>query len=666
MKKRNLGVLALSSVLAFGAVGLTLTTLAGCGQQASFGELTVEAVGDQEYGATVDLKPLVRFDGKADETKTVTVTVVTTTTLQKVGGDTGTSVRVIGVGACEAKVACEGKEVSVTFNAVPVIGGISVQPLTYAIVGQTVNLDDLVTVTVTAPVTATADYKAEVVTTDTVELGSDGKTLTFKATGAYKVNLTVPGSDHTAKLEGTVVSQTEGKVRQLLNGIGTNYSALVLGSSGQVIGKALHNDNYNVLVSEEVSGSIRFVGGRNANGYFFTCGLTEEGLADVSSITYSQTNTSDWSNYFVNMPFDSTVLDSFELVENEGEDPYLFARTGVDVQSDTLYATLVYGTIFQDVSDFYDAVDIKILPSVLNEVEVVKVELTGVTINSDTEDETKEELYSYVLTGIGTTVETNLEAFVNDPSNEPLPADATAEMSFLAAAKEAKNYKVQYSLGIINYDTGLPFVASELPSTLSQFVDLAYQTGVTYIDDETMYREALCYLNGHDGAATPLSYGYTLGEDGLVHEYGKDEGGSFVVGDVVKKTDGSTFSSIYDVLYTLNDYMDGYSDAFVTSSKKSDGTLTYTIDDTQAAGVLSTLGLIGLASENMVSVFGGLKFTSGATVLNTSEYTLKLDAAANTMDFSAQSVAIGFGEGEGTAVLLVNLRISEVGTTVVK
>ena len=70
MKKRNLGVLALSSVLAFGAVGLTLTTLAGCGQQASFGELTVEAVGDQEYGATVDLKPLVRFDGKADETKT--------------------------------------------------------------------------------------------------------------------------------------------------------------------------------------------------------------------------------------------------------------------------------------------------------------------------------------------------------------------------------------------------------------------------------------------------------------------------------------------------------------------------------------------------------------------------------------------------------------------
>ena len=366
MKKRNLGVLALSSVLAFGAVGLTLITLAGCGQQASFGELTVEAVGDQEYGATVDLKPLVRFDGKADETKTVTVTVVTTTTLQKVGGDTGTSVRVIGVGACEAKVACEGKEVSVTFNAVPVVGGINVQPLTYAMVGQTVNLDDLVSVTVTAPVTATADFVAEVVTADTVELGSDGKTLTFKATGAYEVKLSVPGSDHTAKLEGTVVSQTEGKVRQLLNGIGTNYSALVLGGDGStVIAKGLHNDNYNVLVTDEVSGSIRFVGGRNANGYFFTCGLTEEGLADVSTITYDQTNTSDWSNYFVNMPFDSTVLDSFELVQNEGEDPYLFARTGVDVQNDTLYATLVYGTIFQDVSDLYDAVDIKILPSIL-------------------------------------------------------------------------------------------------------------------------------------------------------------------------------------------------------------------------------------------------------------------------------------------------------------
>lgn len=663
MKKRNLGVLALSSVLAFGAVGLTLTTLAGCGQQASFGELTVEAVGDQEYGATVDLKPLVRFDGKADETKTVTVTVVTTTTLQKVGGDTGTSVRVIGVGACEVKVACEGKEVSVTFNAVPVIGGINVQPLTYAMVGQTVNLDDLVSVTVTAPVTATADFVAEVVTADTVELGSDGKTLTFKAIGAYEVKLSVPGSDRTAKLEGTVVSQTEGKVRQLLSGIGTNYSALVLGGDGStVIAKGLHNDNYNVLVTDEVSGSIRFVGGRNANGYFFTCGLTEEGLADVSTITYDQTNTSDWSNYFVNMPFDSTVLDSFELVENEGEDPYLFARTGVDVQNDTLYATLVYGTIFQDVSDLYDAVDIKILPSVLNEVEVVKVELTGVT--SDTEGETKEELYSYVLTGIGTTVEPNLEEFVNDPSNEPLPADATAEMSFLATAKEAKNYKVQYALGIINYNTGLPFVASELPSTLSQFVDLAYQTGVTYIDDETMYREALCYLNGHDGAATPLSYGYTLGEDGFVHEYSKDEGGSFVVGDVVSKTDGSTYSSIYDVLYTLNDYMDGYSDAFVTSSRESDGTLTYTIDDTQAAGVLSTLGLIGLASENMVAVFSGLSFTSGATVLNTSTYTLKLDAAANTMDFSAQSVAINFGDG--IAVLSVALTISEVGTTVIE
>lgn len=663
MKKRNLGVLALSSVLAFGAVGLTLTTLAGCGQQASFGELTVEAVGDQEYGATVDLKPLVRFDGKADETKTVTVTVVTTTTLQKVGGDTGTSVRVIGVGACEVKVACEGKEVSVTFNAVPVIGGINVQPLTYAMVGQTVNLDDLVSVTVTAPVTATADFVAEVVTADTVELGSDGKTLTFKATGAYEVKLSVPGSDYTAKLEGTVVSQTEGKVRQLLNGIGTNYSALVLGEDGStVIAKGLHNDNYNVLVTDEVSGSIRFVGGRNANGYFFTCGLTEEGLADVSTITYDQTNTSPWSNYFVNMPFDSTVLDSFELVQNEGEDPYLFARTGVDVQNDTLYATLVYGTIFQDVSDYYDAVDIKILPSVLNEVEVVKVELTGVT--SDTEGETKEELYSYVLTGIGTTAEPNLEEFVNDPSNEPLPADPTAEMSFLATAKEAKNYKVQYALGIINYNTGLPFVASELPSTLSPFVDLAYQTGVTYIDDETMYKDALCYLNGHDGAATPLSYGYTLGEDGLVHEYGKDEGGSFVVGDVVSKSDGTTYSSIYDILYTLNDYMDGYSDAFVTSSRESDGTLTYTIDDTQAAGVLSTLGLIGLASENMVAVFSGLSFTSGATVLNTSTYTLKLDAAANTMDFSAQSVAINFGDG--MAVLVVNLTISEVGTTVIE
>lgn len=663
MKKRNLGVLALSSVLAFGAVGLTLTTLAGCGQQASFGELTVETVGDQEYGATVDLKPLVRFDGKADETKTVTVTVVTTTTLQKVGGDTGTSVRVIGVGACEAKVACEGKEVSVTFNAVPVVGGINVQPLTYAMVGQTVNLDDLVSVTVTAPVTATADFVAEVVTADTVELGSDGKTLTFKATGAYEVKLSVPGSDHTAKLEGTVVSQTEGKVRQLLNGIGTNYSALVLGEDGsKVIAKGLHNDNYNVLVTDEVSGSIRFVGGRNANGYFFTCGLTEEGLADVSTITYDQTNTSDWSNYFVNMPFDSTVLDSFELVQNEGEDPYLFARTGVDVQNDTLYATLVYGTIFQDVSDYYDAVDIKILPSVLNEVEVVKVELTGVT--SGTEGETKEELYSYVLTGIGTTVEPNLEEFVNDPSNEPLPADPTAEMSFLATAKEAKNYTVQYALGIINYTTGLPFVASELPSTLAPFADLAYQTGVTYIDDETMYKEALCYLNGHDGAATPLSYGYTLGEDGLAHEYGKDEGGSFVVGDVVSDDKGTTYSSIYDFLYTLNDYMDGYSDTFVTSSRDSDGTLTYTIDDSTAEGALSTLGLIGLANERMSGVFVGLKFTSGATVLNTSTYTLKLDTAANTMDFSAQSVAINFGDG--MAILVVNLTISEVGTTVIE
>lgn len=664
MKKRNLGVLALSSVLAFGAVGLTLTTLAGCGQQASFGELTVEAVGDQEYGATVDLKPLVRFDGKADETKTVTVTVVTTTTLQKVGGDTGTSVRVIGVGACEAKVACEGKEVSVTFNAVPVIGGISVQPLTYAIVGQTVNLDDLVTVTVTAPVTATADYKAEVVTTDTVELGSDGKTLTFKATGAYKVNLTVPGSDHTAKLEGTVVSQTEGKVRQLLNGIGTNYSALVLGSSGQVIGKALHNDNYNVLVSEEVSGSIRFVGGKNTNGYFFNCKLDDQGLADVSTIVYEQANTSAWSNYFVNMPFDSTVLDSFELVESEDEDPYLLARTGVDVQNDTLYSTLVYGSIFQDASEDYDAIDIKILPSVLDEVEVVKVELTGVVINSETQEETKEEFYTYVLTNIGTTVEANLEKFVNDPANEPLPPDPTAEMSFLATAKAAKNYTVQYSLGIINYYTGFPFAANALPSAVAQYVDLAYQTGVTYIDDETMYREASCYLNYPDETATPLNYGYTVGEDGLVHEYGKDEGGSFVVGDVVSKTDGTTFTSIYDILYTLNEYMDGYSDTFVTSARDSKGTLTYTIDDSTREGALSTLGLIGLASENMSYVFGSFGFSETETVLNTAEYSLTLDAVANTMDFTAQSVAINFGDG--VAILLVSLRISEVGTTVIE
>lgn len=664
MKKRNLGVLALSSVLAFGTVGLTLATLAGCGQQASFGELTVEAVGDQEYGATVDLKPLVRFDGEADETKTITVTVVTTTTLQKVGGDTGTSVRVIGVGACEVKVACEGKEVSVQFTAVPVVGGISVQALSYPMVGQSVDLDDLVTVTVTAPVTATADFVAEVVTTDTVELGSDGKTLTFKALGDYEVKLSVPGSEHTAKLEGTVVSQTEGKVRQLLTGIGTNYSAIVLGSDGQVIGKGLHNDNYNVLVSENVSGSIRFVGGKNTNGYFFSCDLDEQGLADVSTIVYDQANTSSWSNYFVNMPFDATVLDSFTLVENEGEDPYLYARTGVDVQNDTLYATLVYGSIFQDASYDYDAVDIKILPSVLDEVEVVRVELTGVTIDSSTQEETKEAYYTYVLTDVGTTVEPNLEEFVNDPANEPLPPDATAEMSFLAAAKAAKNYTVQYSLGIYNYYTGYPFVSSELPSTLSSFIDLAYQTGVTYIDDETMYKEALCYLNGHDGAATPVSYGYTLGEDGLVHDYGKDEGGSFVVGDVVSSSDGTTYTSIFDYLYTLNDYMDGYSDTFVTSVKESDGTLTYTIDDTQAAGVLSTLGLIGLASENMVTVFGGLSFTSGATVLNTSEYTLKLDTASNSMDFSAQSVAINFGDG--TAVLMVNLRISEVGSTVIE
>ena len=237
-------------------------------------------------------------------------------------------------------------------------------------------------------------------------------------------------------------------------------------------------------------------------------------------------------------------------------------------------------------------------------------------------------------------------------------------MSFLATAKEAKNYTVEYALGIFDYNTGLPFASSALPSTLAPFKDLAYQTGVTYIDDQTMYREASCYLNYPDETATPLSYGYTLGEDGLVHEYGKDEGGSFVVGDVVSKSDGTTYSSIYDMLYTLNDYMDGYSDTFVTSSKKSDGTLTYTIDDSTAQGVFSTLGLIGLASENMCNVFAGLSFTSGATVLNTSTYTLKLDAAANTMDFSAQSVAINFGDG--IAVLSVALTISEVGTTVVK
>lgn len=670
MKKRNFGVLALSSVLAFGTVGVTLSSLTSCGQKASFSTLTAE-IGEQTYGTTVDLRSFVRFDGKEDATKVVTVSVVSTKTLKTVKD---TTVKVVGVGECEVTLSCEGVSTNVKFEAVPVVSGIQLKNVGFVKVGQSINLDDYVSVVVSAPITATAEYVATVKSTSVCSLAEDGKTLTFNALGKYEVEISAKGASSTKSLTGKVVSETEASVRNFLGNVTDNYGIQLMDGKGAAIGyRVIHNKNYNVqylgaeLTGKDsvASGSIRFPGSDTYdNGYFFEGTLDTNGNVDTSSIVCDAPNAYLWEQYFVNMEFNSSVIDAFSYQKDENEE-YLVAECTPDVQNDSVYSTLVYRTSFQDFSDAYTKLQIRLFTDTLGGDEVVRCEVYGLTSQGQTEYASE-----FAFTTVGTAQDPNLEAYIADLNNMPQPADVTNEVNFLLEGKKAKNYTTTYQFGFLNSTTGGYATSEEINSVLTGWGDLACVEGTTKFVGETFVDESVSYADYENDKAQTKSLftGFKVSEtDNCVHELTRDESNQLVESkDPITGQDGSKFSTIYDILYSLDLVTDKYGSGMKNPFRdEATNVISYTVNTTSQDGVLGTAGLLGTLGYNASRLYLNLEFNSGETCLGLSSYKMLLAQDGSSLTFTVQSPSINFGNNVGY-VLIGRATISAVGTTVIE
>lgn len=474
------------------------------------------------YGDQLDFKEYVELPSGVVASYTLTSLTPDTVTI-----DNDRSVAMItGAGDCKVEVAIGKNSQIASFTSYASVSGIELSENNIqAIVGDTLNLDEIVNVKVSAPQGAKGEYIATSMNADIAEISSDGKNVSFLKEGDFLIEIKDLARKKSAYLTGNVLSKLQNKVLNFAKALKNNYTVYHQTAAGGFTQSftTIHAPNYIVypygfLLGSSWNDSIF----AKDNQYFYYGFATFENGSlyefhakykqnenkyyemDTSTILPGSKKAVDPSLYFTSL--DASILESFHFVHNEDAEveDYLsgkFSRAFYEMYvGDALGISLSGGTSAYD--------EVRIYMDEVFEHEAMVVQL----VNNENPEIT------YAFTTMGEEQYAPLTAYLSDSKNNPTPINPTLMKDRIQGLVDNQNFTVtgrtfvskdgvelsvseatQYFEPLHTYIMGFQYRFTEDAALSTEIIRWKGVTGASFTSDRTttkgyVNQDGKCYM----------------------------------------------------------------------------------------------------------------------------------------------------------------------------
>lgn len=544
-------------------------------------------------------------------------------------------------------------------------------------VGDTIDLQDYVTVHYDDGTTSHTDFTANVRTATTVELAADGHTLTITSHGDIRVS--IEAGDLTSNFTATAYSEIQKEVYEAMGDGVTNATFLLLDTSSETpseIARAYKDSTYyayNYFAEEGTFDvAVQSLTDSDGNKVGAYEGTADGDPADADTVITYAPGKFSWNNYRYGMTVANVGLgltfETIEYVDQEGTPGTMDVWAVNSAQQDEFLANaLMLGLSGTGETVYMTAAMYDITMSTDETSRVPGFDLITQASNG--------ELSYYgtmLITEIGTTSPQALVNSLTDPSKVPQVVEIDEVTTFVDQAATAQNYTLTSTTMLVD-STGTPYADATVLNAWETFFGsskISFTTGTEVVQHTS---------NAILSTVTP-STGSLYGTNQM--QWGAaDSDGKFMILQQYTNDTG-------DILHSADDYTAqlGYTGDFYGTV--SEAGVFSTLVDSNSEEVMSTVEAVsketaeGVTTINAVggefltniggnayytlfgfSVFGTFENPDDKTspfhsMLESTDIIMKLDATSLTIALVINGAQIGL---EG--LLVASVVINQIGTT---
>lgn len=545
-------------------------------------------------------------------------------------------------------------------------------------VGDTIDLQDYVTVHYDDGTTSHTDFTANVRTSTTVELAADGHTLTITSYGDIRVS--IEAGDLTSNFTATAYSEIQKEVYEAMGDGVTNATFLLLDTSSETpseIARAYKDSTYyayNYFAEEGTfdvaAQSLTDSDGNKVGAYE---GTADGDPADADTVITYAPGKFSWNNYRYGMTVANVGLgltfETIEYVDQEGAPGTMDVWTVNSAQQDEFLANaLMLGLSGTGETVYMTAAMYDITMSTDETDRVPGFDLI-------TQASTGELSYygTMLITEIGTTSPQALVASLNDPSKVPQVVEIDEVTTFVDQAATAQNYTLTSTTMLVD-STGTPYADSTVLNAWETFWG---QNQITFTTGTEVVQHTSNAILSTVTPSTGSFYGTNQMQWGAA-----DSDGKFMILQQYTNDTG-------DILHSADDFTSqaGYTGTNFWGTVSETGVFS-TLADSNSEEVMSTVEAVsketneGVTTINAVggvfltniggnayytlcgfSYFGSYEIEGDPTspfhsMLESTDVIMELDATSLTITLVINGGSIGL---EG--LLVASVVIDQIGTT---
>lgn len=545
-------------------------------------------------------------------------------------------------------------------------------------VGDTIDLQDYVTVHYDDGTTSHTDFTANVRTSTTVELAADGHTLTITSYGDIRVS--IEAGDLTSNFTATAYSEIQKEVYEAMGDGVTNATFLLLDTSSETpseIARAYKDSTYyayNYFAEEgKFDVAVQSLTDSDGNKVGAYEGTADGDPADADTVITYAPGKFSWNNYRYGMTVANVGLgltfETIEYVDQEGTPGTMDVWTVNSAQQDEFLANaLMLGLSGTGETVYMTAAMYDITMSTDETSRVPGFDLI-------TQASTGELSYygTMLITEIGTTSPQALVNSLTDPSKVPQVVEIDEVTTFVDQAATAQNYTLTSTTTLVD-STGAPYADSTVLNAWETFWG---QNQITFATGTEVVQHTSNAILSTVTPSTGSLYGTNQMQWGAA-----DSDGKFMILQQYTNDTG-------DILHSADDFTSqaGYTGTNFWGTVSETGVFS-TLADSNSEEVMSTVEAVsketneGVTTINAVggvfltniggnayytlcgfSYFGSYEIQGDPTspfhsMLESTDVIMELDATSLTISLVINGGSIGL---EG--FLVASVVIDQIGTT---
>ena len=548
-------------------------------------------------------------------------------------------------------------------------------------VGDTIDLQEYVTVHYDDGTTSHTDFTANVRTSKTVELGADGHTLTIISYGDIRVS--IEAGDLTSNFTATAYSEIQKEVYEAMGDGVTNATFLLLDTSSETpseIARAYKDSTYYAYnYFAEVDGtfdvavqSLTDTDGNKVGAYE---GTADGDPADPETVITYTPGKFSWNNYRYGMTVANVGLgltyETIEYVAQDGTPGTMNVWTVNAAQQEEFLANaLMLGLSGTGETVYMTAAMYDITMSTEETARVPGFDLLTQASNG--------ELSYYgtmLITEIGTTSPQALVNSLTDPSKVPQVVEIDEVTTFVEEAATAQNYTLTSTTMLVD-GTGAPYAdASVLNAWESFFTSpqdpIVFTTGTEVVQHTSNAILSTVTPSTGSGYGTNQMQWGAADKDGkfmLLQQYTNDKGELTHSADDYTSKHGYTGTNFWGTVSeagVFSTLADSNSEEVMSTVEAVSKETNEGVTTINAVGGVFLTNIGGNAYYTLYgfSVFGTFEIKGDYTspfhsMLESTDVVMKVDATSLTITFVVDGARIGL-EGYLKASVVIN----QIGTT---